>query len=138
MLKNLAVLTAVGALSSLLTGAAVAGENWPGSVIGTWHAQGNQSPLTITITSQAPTGRCRPIAGTILDVDSGVTSNLIGFYCPVTGRFNFARNDITTGVTFQDYSGNVSDNGRTIFMGGVFADVIGAPFVGEYSFFAEK
>jgi hypothetical protein len=60
----------------------------------------------------------------------------VGFYCPTTGRFNFARNDATSGVTFQDYSGNVSDNGSTLYMGGVFAQVV--QLVGEYNFSASK
>jgi hypothetical protein len=136
MTKTFTTLAIAGLIATAGAGAALAGENWPGSVVGTWNAAANQSTLTITISSQAATGRCRPISGTI--VDSGVSSNLLGFYCPATGRFNFARNDATTGATFQDYSGNVSDNGRTLFMGGVFADVVGAPFVGEYSFFASK
>jgi hypothetical protein len=139
MFSKLAILIAAGSMGAVAAaGTATAGENWPASVVGTWNAMGNQSPLTITITNQAATGRCRPISGTILDIDSKVTSKLVGFYCPVTGRYHFVRNDLATGVTFQDYSGNVSDRGGTLFMGGVFAGVTGAPFVGEYSFFASK
>jgi hypothetical protein len=138
MNRKIGTLAAAVLAVGLFSGSAMAGENWPASVVGIWDGMGNQSALTITISSQASTGRCRPIAGTILDVASNDTSNLVGFYCPVTGRFNFARNDVASGVTFQDYSGNVSDNGRRVFMGGVFADLIGAPFVGEYSFFASK
>jgi hypothetical protein len=138
MMTKYVMLVAAGAVSSLVSGVALAGDNWPASVVGTWHGQADQSVVTITITNQAATGRCRPISGTFVDVTFGTTSNILGFYCPATGRFNFVRNETTTGLTFQDYSGNVSDKGSTLFMGGVFADVIGAGNVGEYSFLAEK
>jgi len=136
MTSKITTLAAAVIAVGLFSGSAMAGENWPASVVGTWDAIANQSQLIITIRSQASSGRCRAISGTILDVASKGTSKLVGFYCPATGRFNFARNDPTSGVTFQDYSGNVSDIGRTLFMGGIFAQVV--QLVGEYSFFAEK
>jgi hypothetical protein len=135
MTSKIVTLAAAVMAVGLFCRSAIAGENWPASVVGTWDAIADQSPLTITISSQASSGRCRAISGTIVDLVNG-TSNLVGFYCPTTGRFNFARNDPTSGVTFQDYSGNVSDNGSTLYMGGVFAQVV--QLVGEYNFSASK
>ena len=124
---------AILALAS--TAAASAAQLWPGSVVGVWNAQANQSSLTITISSQSASGKCREIAGTILDNASGVSANLEGFYCPSSGRVHFTRSDPTSGFTYQDYTGNLSDGGRTLYMGGTFAaDDVG----GEYAFFAAK
>lgn len=137
MNSKIAPLAAAVMAIGLFSGSAMAGQNWPASVVGTWNATANQSSLIITISSQASIGRCRAISGTIVDPVNG-TSKLVGFYCPTTGRFNFVRNDKISGVTFQDYSGNVSDIGRRLFMGGVFAQVVGVLLVGEYSFSAFK
>jgi hypothetical protein len=139
-MTNIYASLAVAAMGlSLAAGGAHAGQLWPSSVIGTWHAVADQSSLTITISSQAATGKCRQIAGTIVDnTGGGATSNLLGFYCPTSGRFHFVRNDAANRVTYQDYSGNVSDNGRRLYMGGIFAEVFTPANVGEYSFLASK
>ena len=139
-MTNIHASLAVAAMSlSLAAGGAHAGQLWPSSVVGTWHAVADQSSLTITISSQAATGKCRQIAGTIVDnTGGGAKSNLLGFYCPTSGRFHFVRNDPASRVTYQDYSGNVSDNGRRLYMGGIFAEVFTAAVVGEYSFMASK
>jgi hypothetical protein len=86
---------------------------------------------TIVIT-QGATGTCRALSGTF---DTG---GLVGFYCPNTGRFNFARSN-STGVTIQYYSGNVSQPGSHLFMSGIIGVPIraGGP-LGEYSFYAVK
>jgi hypothetical protein len=135
MISKIASLIVAVFAVGFLSGSAMAGENWPASIVGTWDAVANQSDLTITISNQASSGRCRAISGTIVDPVNG-TSDLVGFYCPTTGRFNFARNNPISGLTFQDYSGNVSDIGSRLYMGGVFAQVV--QLVGEYSFFASK
>jgi hypothetical protein len=139
-MTNICASLAVVAMGlSLAAGGAHAGQLWPSSVVGTWHAVADQSSLTITISSQAATGKCRQIAGTIVDnTGGGATSNLLGFYCPTSGRFHFVRNDAASRVTYQDYSGNVSDNGRRLYMGGIFAEVFTPANVGEYSFLASK
>ena len=138
MNSKIARLAAAVMAVGLFAGPAMAGQNWPSSVVGVWGAQGNQSHLTITIESQASTGKCRQITGTILDTGSGDHSTLLGFYCPSSGRFHFTRTESTSGVTFQDYSGNVSESGSSIFMGGVFAEVFTPANVGEYAFLASK
>jgi hypothetical protein len=123
---------------SLFSGSAMAGQNWPSSVVGIWGAQANTANLTITISNQASTGKCRQITGTIVDTGSGDHSTLLGFYCPSSGRFHFTRTESSSGVTFQDYSGNVSESGSTKFMGGVFAEVFTPANVGEFAFLASK
>jgi hypothetical protein len=138
MIRTRATLAAAAIGSILAAGGAHAGQHWPASVVGTWTAIANQSPMTITITSQNSTGRCRAIAGSLVNSDGSGQSNIAGFYCPVTGRFHFVRNDPKTGVTYQDYSGNVSDTGTSLYMAGVFAQALGASVVGEYSFMASK
>jgi hypothetical protein len=139
MVTKFATLAAMSALSSLVAGAAIAGDNWPGSVVGTWDGEFDNVAVTMTISSQASSGLCRPISGNIVDNDTGESTDLIGFYCPETGRIHFTRT-FANGFTFQDYSGNVSDKGgSTIYVGGVLADVNvdnHPPTVGEYSFLA--
>jgi hypothetical protein len=138
MISKIATLAAAVMAVGLFSGSAMAGQNWPSSIVGVWGAQANTAHLTITILSQASTGKCRQIEGTILDTGSGADSTLLGFYCPSSGRFHFTRTDSVSKVTFQDYSGNVSDIGRPTFMGGVFAEVFTPANVGEYSFMASK
>ncbi len=134
MSRNSTYRVIAGTLASL-TGisGAVAAENWPASVVGTWDARGNQTPLTITISSQASNGKCRVIRGTILQVGGGQQS-LVGAYCPDSGRIIFARiwTPQIDPINDQVYSANLSDAGSTLYMGGSFEQT-GA---GEYSFFA--
>lgn len=138
MISTRATLAAAAIGSILAAGGAHAGQLWPASVVGTWRAIANQSPITVTISSQASTGLCRQIAGTLANSNGTGKSNILGFYCPGTGRFHFVRNDPTSGLTYQDYSGNVADSASTLYMGGVFAQVVGTNLVGEYSFMASK
>ena len=139
--KSFIAILAVATMAvGLFAGSAMA-NIYPSSVVGTWNALSNQSDLTITISNQASSGNCRAILGIIDDLTNGGTSNLVGFYCPGTGRFNFVRNDPTSGTTVQDYSGDVSITGSHLYMGGFFAQVVnegGAGITGEYNFFAEK
>ena len=132
MSRNCTYLAIAGTLASL-TGisGAVAAENWPASVVGTWAAQANQTPLTITISSQASNGKCRVIRGTILDGVSGQTQKLVGAYCPDSGRIIFDRRAEGEPLT-QVYSANLSESGSTLYMGGLFEQT----GVGEYSFIA--
>ncbi len=131
-------LSLAGAFSILSAGVALAGENWPTSIVGTWNGISGESTIVITITTQAPTGRCRPVTGTFFNPNDQITDNLVGFYCPATGRLHFNRVDRSTNSTYQDYSGNLSDINTPLYMAGVFAAVNGAPYVGEYSFYASK
>jgi len=130
MNSKIARLAAAVMAVGLFTGSAMAG--YPPSIAGTWDAQDNRSMVTIIInqpTSGGPT--CDGISGTI------GPDNLAGFYCPTTGRFNFIRTNSTTGVTFQEYSGNVSaigTSGTPNFMSGIFGSLTGS--YGEYSFCA--
>jgi hypothetical protein len=125
---------AIAATLAGLTGisGAVAAENWPTSVVGTWQALSNQSPVTITIKSQAINAKCPEIRGTIFDNGSSQTQNLIGSYCPGSGRIVFSRT--APGFTTQEYSANLSEIGPTLHMGGSFEQT----GVGEYAFSASK
>lgn len=133
MSGNRTYLVIAAALASLTgIGRAAAAENWPASVVGTWDAQANQTPLTITISSQASNGKCRVIRGTILQVGGG-EQKLVGAYCPDSGRIVFSRIPIPPEEPgTQVYSANLSDAGSTLYMGGLFEQ----PGAGEYSFIA--
>jgi len=123
---------------TLSAGAAVASQ-WPASVVGTWKAFANQSPLVLDITNQGNIGACKSISGTIADVASGGQKNSIqGFYCPESGRITFLRKNVHTNDTFQVYSGNVSMSGDALRMGGIFAEENQANLLGEYNFSAQK
>jgi hypothetical protein len=105
---------------------------YPSSIAGTWTAQANQTLLTIVI-HQGSTGTCRGLSGTI------GSNNLEGFYCPSTGRFNFALKLPGSGLTAQYYSGNLSSTGNELFMTGIFASITAAGgALGEYNFAATK
>jgi hypothetical protein len=104
---------------------------WPTSVVGTWSVLGNQSPGLLQITFEFNTGGCGPISGTIYG------NNIQGFYCPSSGRIHFLRKLSGTNVTFQAWTGNLSQVGPTLHMGGVFSDVLDSP-LGEYNFQATK
>jgi hypothetical protein len=112
---------------------------WPPSVVGTWTAFANQSPLQLVITKQGGAGTCKAIVGTIADTVTGGQSNTIqGFYCPSSGRIQFLRKNATNNDTFQVYNANLSMNSTTLYMGGTFAedDQVGA--LGEYNFWAQN
>lgn len=104
-------------------------DGWPVSVLGNWSVLANQSPGILSITSQGAVGNCRAITGTIFGGNP-----IAGFYCPFSGRIHFLRN--SAGATFQDYTGNVSQTGLTLHMGGTFASDLGS--FGEYSFQGSK
>jgi hypothetical protein len=112
--------------------------NWPPSVVGTWQGVANQSTVKLVITNQGATGACKSIAGTLSNVPSGGASNIQGFYCPQTGRVSFVRKDVTSNTTFQSYSGNLSDVGGELRMGGTFAELYMADHLGEYSFVVQR
>lgn len=133
-MKKYITLAALAALS--LGNAAHAGQKWPTSVVGNWTAVANQSPLTISIATEASTGKCRQITGTITDNNTGGVDNLLGYYCPNSGRFAFTRAAASNDVTYQTYSGNVSDTGSSLYMGGTFNELATASSVGEYAFLA--
>jgi hypothetical protein len=103
-------------------------DGWPVSVVGSWSVLANQSPGTLSITSQGTTGDCQSIVGTIFG------DSFAGFYCPHSGRVYFQR--ASGGIIIQDYTGNVSQAGSPLQMGGVFGSDLGA--FGEYNFQASK
>src|SRR5689334_20374077 len=117
MTSKIATLVAAVMALGLFAGSAMA--QYPASVVGTWTAEANQSTGSLIITSQGTNSPCNSIAGTIFG------DNIVGFYCPSTGRFGFVRND-STGVTFQVYSGNVSASDSNLFMGGIFGSLLSA------------
>jgi hypothetical protein len=134
MIKYLALIAAV----SIVAGAAQAASPWPAKVVGTWNGGANEDSLTITISSQASTGDCRQIAGSLVDNTEGVSSDILGFYCPATGRMAFRRTGTGETAAFQNYTANLSVKGHTLYMGGVFSENATAANVGEYPFYAFK
>ncbi|HTZ71582.1 MAG TPA: hypothetical protein VMB71_13085 [Acetobacteraceae bacterium] len=136
MVKYLSLLAA-SALSLAAT-AANAASPWPANVVGTWNADANQHSLSIKVTSQASSGECRQLAGSITDTGTGATGGLLGFYCPSTGRISFLRTTSGSNAAFQNYSGNVAMKGRARLMAGVFSENATPVFVGEYGFYAVK
>jgi hypothetical protein len=115
MSRNCTHLVVAAALASL-TGisGALAAENWPPSVVGTWGATANQTPLTIVISSQASTGKCPVITGTIFQGVSPTT--LSGVYCPGSGRIVHTHRANTEAGIFREPVRQRTDalHGRTI------------------------
>ena len=134
MIKYLALAAIVG----IAAGTAHAASPWPSKVTGKWSGGANEDQVTIHITSQATTGNCRQIIGTYTDNTVGGSSDILGFYCPATGRIAFRRS--TTGATaaFQNYTASLSVQGSTLYMGGVFSENATAANVGEYPFYASN
>jgi hypothetical protein len=90
----------------------------------------------LRISSQGVTGNCRAISGTLQDVGSPAFNVIEGFYCPFSGRISFLRKDRLTNATFQNWTGNLSDPGTTLYIGGTFTSP--SSNRGEYDFFAVK
>jgi hypothetical protein len=127
MTKTLAILAV--ATASLAAGAAQAQQQWPASIVGSWSALSNQTPITVAITSQSGGETCNQIAGTI------GSDTLLGYYCPGSGRFNFLRSNSPSG-TYQAYTGNLSETVYgNVVMTGTFVDYVDSP-QGEFSFIA--
>lgn len=106
-------------------------QNYPGSVVGNWSVLGNQSPGTLNITSQGSSGNCRPITGFIYG-----NNPIQGFYCPVTGRIQFLRKFPPSNVVGQVWTGNLSNVGSLLHMGGAVSSPVAVPF-GEFNFQAQ-
>ncbi|MBD2439122.1 hypothetical protein [Nostoc sp. FACHB-110] len=116
------------ALSPIVFAQAALADGWPTSVVGNWSVNANNSTGTLSITTQATTGNCRSIRGSIFG--NPITK---GFYCPFSGRLHFIR-DVNNSA-FQVYNANVSQNATTLRIGGLFSDYAQP---GEYSFFGSK
>ena len=129
--------------SAILVGCAAATvasavPRWPGNVVGTWKGISNQSPIVLTVSSQAAgTNLCDTIMGTIEDVNGGFTGNMIGFYCPSSGAVEFMRYPSGSNVPYQVYSGNLSqaNHPQAALMAGSFGQYSTAygP-LGQYAF----
>ncbi len=136
-MKKFLALAAI--LATVATGAAHAASPWPPNVVGKWSANANQFSLTLNITSQASSGYCRQIAGTIVDnTDGGATDNLLGVYCPDSGRIAFTRAGVGAASAYQNYTANLSQKSKVEYMGGVFSENATPANVGEYGFYAAK
>jgi hypothetical protein len=134
MIKYLALIAAV----SIVAGAAQAASPWPSKVVGKWTGGANEDSVTIKILSQASTTECSQISGTFVDNTAGVSSDILGFYCPSSGRIAFRRTSVGTTSAFQNYTASLSVKGTTTYMGGVFSENATATNVGEYAFYASK
>jgi hypothetical protein len=137
--KNISL--AAAAIGVALSLGSAHASSWPASVVGTWDMFADQNSPVLTITSQGPSGKCRPIAGTMVDPATGANDVIAGFYCPSSGRISFLRTGASNGETYQAYVGNLSDKptrGNLQRMGGTFAEETGSPTsLGEYEWFAQ-
>jgi hypothetical protein len=110
-----------------------AADGWPPRITGNWAVLGNFASGTLTISSQASSGQCQFIAGTVYG------DAIQGFYCPGSGRIQFVRKINSNNDTVQVWTGNVSQDSTVVHMAGTFTSVDpngGSP--GEYSFHADK
>ena len=112
---------------------------WPTKIVGTWKGLSNLSKIVLTVSSQATSGKCQSISGTVEDVATGAVGNMLGYYCPASGAVEFLRYPTNSSVAFQVYTANLSQKpapkGQGLLMGGVFgqyAPVYGP--LGQYSF----
>ncbi len=96
----------------------------------------NQSSLVLTVTSQTGVSTCQNIKGTLVDSVNGL-SDILGYYCPGSGRISFLRNAPSNSLTYQVFIGNLSYPGSTTYMAGTFDQEVGTT-PGEYDFIAEK
>ncbi len=105
---------------------------------GSWKIIGNQSAGVLKITQGSSSGACKPISGTLYG-----DSQVVGYYCPATGRLAFTRQINGRPAAAQMWVGNVSDvaQGKPNRMGGTFHAVntgAGSGILGEYHFQGEK
>lgn len=107
----------------------------PPSVVGTWRGVANQTQVQIVINAQAA-GVCGTIRGTMQNLPAGGVSNVLGWYCPSTGRISFERVNPANNDALQAYVGNVADDASVDRMAGTFSayPVAGAGANGEYPF----
>jgi len=109
-------------------------DGWPMSVVGTYSVLGNQHAGTLRITSQGASGLCRRIVGSIYNYEP-----IEGFYCPYSGRIHFVRKSAANNDTTQVWTGNLSQAGPVLRVGGTFTAVNAAGgSLGEYNFNASK
>lgn len=108
----------------------------PPSAIGSWRGVANQTAVLIVITGQAGNAACKSIGGTMQNLPSGGASNILGWYCPATGRISFQRMSLANNDALQAYVGNIGDDAATDRMAGTFSayPVAGAGLNGEYPF----
>lgn len=108
-------------------------QNWPDSVVGSWNIVGNQAVGMLAVTTQGATGLCRSIDGSIYG------DTIEGFYCPFSGRIFFGRRNSASNDISQVWSGNLSQTGTVLRIGGSFAVINPSGGVyGEYNFSASK
>ena len=132
MLKVSVFVCALGvALVTYMQPAAADGS--PSSVVGSWSILSNFAPGTLNISSQSNSGQCQFITGTVYG------DPMQGFYCVNSGRIQFVRKRPDNNDTIQIWTGNLSQAGSTLHMGGTFSvvDPAGGSF-GEYNFNADK
>jgi hypothetical protein len=129
------VLGLIGLLCSSMAAAA------PADVSGTWSIIGNRHAGSLEISQGAAATQCKPIRGTIYP-GTTVKGDVIGYYCPATGRIAFTRRN-ASGVAIQAWIGNLSEvaAGQPLRMGGTFHALdspAGAGTLGEYNFQGQK
>ena len=121
------------ALALLLAGSALSGtaQARPASVVGNYIMRLDNDQLKLAIFSQANTGTCQRIVGSLKRYTSGaIVGAMTGWYCPATGRIGYQILKPADGSTLQSFSGAVSGAG-SLFAGTV--SIFGDGLRGEYN-----
>lgn len=111
----------------------------PPNAIGVWRGVANQTSVQVVINAQQA-GVCGTIRGVMQNLPAGGVSNVIGWYCPSTGRISFERMNPANGDALQAYVGNIASDAATDRMAGTFSayPVAGAGGNGEYPFYLSR
>ncbi len=119
------------------TNASAAGPNWPAKILGTWKGMSNQTSVVLKVATQAGSGKCQDITGTLQNVGGG-TDSIFGYYCPSSGAVEFRRFSTAFSAAIQVYTGSLNQanaGAPHLFMAGAFSqyELAEGP-LGQYSF----
>jgi hypothetical protein len=138
MFSNLKVATlAIVAVCAAASAASAVTPSWPAKITGTWKGQSNQTSVVLKITTQAGSGKCQDITGSLQNVGGG-TDTIYGYYCPTSGAVEFRRFSSAFAAAIQVYNGNLNQanaGAPVVFMAGSFGqyELAEGP-LGQYSF----
>jgi hypothetical protein len=104
----------------------------------TWYGVANNYDVLITISGQTFGSPCGQISGTMGNKGQPADSTIQGYYCPATGKLTFLRKSKSNNVTFQSYTGWMSqaDGKHVPQMSGVFTEMVNPKALGDYGFSA--
>lgn len=139
--KSYIAALAIIATCANASSASAATASWPAKIVGTWQGWSNQTPIVLTISTQAGTGKCQDITGTLQNVGGG-TNAIDGYYCPSSGAVEFRRFSTSFAAAIQVYTGSLNQanaGAPKIFMAGTFGqyELAEGP-LGQYSFSVVK